>query len=81
MVPVAPKVQPKAVENEVSKKEKSPPPPLPAAPKVDQPIQKLPPPTTPIADKENNAAEGNNTEVTKKIESEKKVCQDQNQDN
>lgn len=74
VVPVAPKVQPKAVENEVSKKDKSPPPPLPS-PKVEQPIQKLPPPTTAIADKENIAAEGNTAEVIKKAESEKKVCQ------
>lgn len=74
MVPVTPKVQPKAVENEVIKKEKSPPPPLPTLPKVDQSIQKSP--TTPIADKENNAAEGNTAEVIKKIDGEKKVCQD-----
>lgn len=78
MVPVTPKVQPKAGENEVSKKEKSPPPPLPSLPKAEQPIQKPPPPPiTPIADKENIAAEGNtSSEVLKKSEIEKKVCQD-----
>lgn len=73
VVPAAMKVLPKVVENEVPKKEKSPPPPLPIpAATVEPTVRK---PATPIADKENIAAEGN-TEIIKKAESEKKVCQD-----